>query len=288
MIISPTDLQYFIEISHTKNVSRAAERIGISQPSLTLSIKRIEEALGVEVFIRSKKGVSLTKAGVNLLKHSKEMYQLWDQIKSEATGSVNEIKGQLTIGCHPSVGLYTLDRFLPSILHKNNDLEFQLIHNLSRKITEEVISLKIDIGLVINPVQHPDLIIQNLLKDVVTLWRSKKATSTVDTKKGTAVLICDPELLQTQNIKKKLNKKGVKYSRVITSSSLENITSLIKSGAGIGILPTRVAKKLADTSIEKIPSAPVFNDILSLIYRVENRNVKSIQYLIGEISRKLK
>ncbi len=288
MMISPTDLQYFIEIAQTKNISRAAERIGISQPSLTLAIKRIEEALGVDIFIRSKKGVSLTKAGLHLLKHSKEMGQFWDQLKSEAVGSVNEIKGTLSLGCHPSVGLYTLDKFLPSILQSNNDLEFNLIHNLSRKITEEVISLKLDIGLVINPVKHPDLIIQNLFNDVMTLWKSKIQTPTTDIKSGSAVLICDPELLQTQDIKKKLSKRGIKYSRIITSSSLENIASLVKSGAGIGILPTRVARKLAGSNIQVVPDAPTFNDVLSLIYRVENRNVKSIQYVIGEISRKLK
>ena len=73
MTISPSDLTYFIEVAHTKNLSRAAERLGITQPSLTLAIQRIEHSLGTDVLIRSKKGVVLTKAGRSLLIHSKTL-----------------------------------------------------------------------------------------------------------------------------------------------------------------------------------------------------------------------
>lgn len=281
-MISPSDLEYFIEISSTKNLSRAAERIGISQPSLTLAIKRIEDELGVSIFIRSKKGVSLTKAGAHLLKHAKHMQQFWGQIKSEASASVNEVTGVLKLGCHPSVGLYTLDKFLPKVLEKNSELDFELTHDLSRKVTEQIISLELDIGLVINPVKHPDLVIQDLFDDIVTLWESKKTYQNHD------VLICDPSLLQTQDIQKKLKKKGFSFSRVITSNSLENIANLINSGAGVGILPTRVANKIAGKDIKEVKNAPKFKDILSVIYRIENRNVKSIQYLVGEIIKSLK
>jgi LysR family transcriptional regulator, cell division regulator len=287
MLISPADLMYFIEIASTKNLSRAAERIGVTQPSLTLSIKRIEHSLGTEVLIRSKKGVSLTKAGSQLLKHSKVMMQHWDQIKSEVLSSVNEVTGGLSLGCHPSVGLYTLDKFLPKVLEAAPNLEISLFHDLSRNIVERIISLELDLGLVINPVRHPDLIIQNLLEDTVTLWTTGKNKSNVDYKSKNAVLICDPELLQTQDILKKLKKSGLHFSRVVTSNNLENIANLTASGAGIGILPTRIAKKMAGNKIHEIKEAPKFKDTLSVVYRVENKKVKSLQYLVSEILNKI-
>ncbi len=52
MIPSPHELTYFIELAHTLNFSRASERLGISQPSLSNAIKRLEQTIGVEVFIR--------------------------------------------------------------------------------------------------------------------------------------------------------------------------------------------------------------------------------------------
>jgi len=288
MMVSPSDLTYFIEIANTKNLSRAAERIGISQPSLTLAIKRIESSLGTEVLIRSKKGVSLTKAGSRLLKHSKLMLQYWEQIKSEALSSVNEVSGRVSLGCHPSVGLYTLDKFLPKVLESSPNLEVSLFHDLSRNIAERVISLDLDIGLVINPVRHPDLIIQNLLEDTVTLWTSGKKKDILDYKSKSAILICDPELLQTQDILKKLKRKGLNFSRVITSSSLENIANLTAAGAGIGIIPSRIAKKITGNKLQEVKEAPNFKDTLSIVYRMENRNVKSLQYLVGEITKLVK
>ncbi len=287
-MISSNDLTYFLEVAHTGNLSRAAERIGISQPSLSLSIKRIEQELGLDILIRTKRGVYLTKSGKHLLKHARQMQEYWQQIKNEAISSTEEIKGSISIGCHPSVGLYTLDHFVPQIMKNNKDLEFTFHHDLSRKITEGVISMKIDIGLVINPVRHPDLIIHNLINDTVSLWQSKKKSTFTDTKGEEAVLICDPELIQTQDILKSLKKKGHKFKRVISSGSLENIANLVAKGVGVGVLPSRVANKLASNKITPIPGAPEYKDTLAAVYRVENRGVKSIQHIIGEVNRSIK
>jgi len=283
MIISPVDLKYFMEVSQTKNLSRAAERIGITQPSLTLAIQRVEESLGTKVLIRTKKGVFLTQAGKQLLRHSKVLMQYWDKLRSEAISSVDEIKGHLSLGCHPSVGLYTLEKFLPHVFEQYPEIEITLKHGLSRNISEQVISLELDVGLVINPVKHPDLVIHNIGEDVVTLWTNNSNRKTIDYKKGEAILICDPELIQTQSLLKKIKAKGIKFSRIITSSSLENITNLVTHGAGIGIIPGRIVNKMAPGILKPVPNAPVFKDILSVIYRVENKGVKSLQYLVGEI-----
>jgi DNA-binding transcriptional LysR family regulator len=283
-MISSSDLTYFIEIAQAQNLSRASERLGISQPALSLAVQRIEQSLKTQVLIRSKKGVSLTRAGLKLLAHTKTMLQYWDQVKVEAKSSVDEVNGTLTLGCHPSVGLYTLDRFLPNILKNFPKLEISLVHDLSRKITEQVISLEVDIGLVINPVRHPQLIIKNLLEDTVSLWVSKHT----DKPSEENILICDPSLLQTQHIIKDLKKSRIHFSRILTSSSLENIANLTASGVGIGVLPCRVAECVAGDRIVPVRSAPKFKDTLAVIYRMENRGIKSFQCLVGEIAKVIK
>ena len=62
MVPSAAELEYFLEVSSTLNLSRASERLGISQPSLSLAIKRLEQSVGTELFIRHKHGVTLTQA----------------------------------------------------------------------------------------------------------------------------------------------------------------------------------------------------------------------------------
>lgn len=280
MTPSPADLTYFVEVSGTLNLSRAAELLGISQPSLSLAMRRLEESVGTALLVRHKTGVSLTKAGKQLLAHTRQLLEQWDTIKSQTLASVHKVQGSFTIGCHPSLALYTFPRFLPELMTKYPKLEITLVHDCSRKITEQVINLHIDIGIVVNPAKHLDLIIKQLDSDEVTLWHNNSKSPIQDLQSGKAVLIGDPDLLQTQSILKKLKKDGIHYDRMITSSNLEVIAELTKSGCGVGILPANVAKRC---KLTKIVDAPTHLDEICLLYRGENRDVKAIQTITKAI-----
>lgn len=276
MIPSPADLSYFVEVAATLNMSRAAERLGISQPSLTLAMQRLEQSVGADLLVRSKRGVTLTQPGKQLLNHARQLLESWEGVRAGALASQNEIQGSYTIGCHPSVALNLLPACLPQLLARHPQLNIALRHDLSRKVAEDVVSHKADIGVVVNPTQHPDLIIHQLCRDEVTLWSAA----------GNAnknVLICDPELAQSQALLKKLKKAGIEFGRTVTSGNLEVIADLTAHGAGVGILPERVALR-ARKKLSRLAKAPVFSDEHCLIFRVENKNVRSIQ----EISRAIR
>ncbi len=283
MIASPNDLTYFIEVSNTLNFSRTARRIGISQPSLSLAIKRLEQAIGTELFIRSKNGVTLTKAGKRLLSHAKQLLQLWDSVKMESLASHYEIQGNFTLGVHPSVALYTLSSFLPKLLMDYPKLEIQLKHDLSRKISEEIINLSIDIGLIVNPIKHPDLIIHKLYDDKVTFWHAaeKNANQRIDSDE--AVLILNPDLIQTQWLLKRIHRQGKKYNRIVTSNNLEVIANLTANGGGIGIMPTSVALSAYPHKLTPVPKMPHYHDEICLVYRHENRSIKAVQAIVSSI-----
>lgn len=284
MMPSPADLTYFIEVASTLNLSRAAERLGISQPSLSLAVQRLEQSVGVPLLLRSKKGVTLTQAGKQLLVRARNLLQQWEAVKGAALASTHEIQGAYTLGSHVSVALYSLPGFMATLLEQHPALEIKLTHDLSRKITERVIQMEIDIGIVVNPVKHPDLIIRKLCDDEVTFWVGKGERKIQDFRDGNAVLICDPDLLQTQDLTKKLKKSGIHYNRILNSSSLEVITALTASGAGVGIIPSRVAAFASEKGLRRIPRAPVFHDEICLLYRVENKGVRSIQAMAEQIA----
>jgi len=277
MIPSPADLTYFVEVANTLNVSRAAERLGISQPSLSLAMQRLEHATGTGLLTRSKRGVTLTQAGKQLLSHAKKLLQSWEDIRAEAQASVNEIRGSYSIGSHPSVALALLSGFLPKMLVQHPHLNISLSHDLSRKVAEDVISMKTDIGVVVNPVLHPDLIVHQLCKDEVTLWLPEK-----NEVKNSDVLICDPDLLQSQSLLKDLKKQGMFFDRTVVSGSLEVIADLTANGCGTGILPARVAA-MARKKLVRVPNAPIFYDDHCLIFRMENKGVKAVQAIAESI-----
>lgn len=276
MLPSPTDIKYFHEVARAQNMSHAARCLGITQPSLTLAIKRIEACMGIPVIIRLKRGVTLTRAGKQLLAHTRQLTQYWDSIKHHAIAVTNEVQGTFTLGCHPSIALCTLPAFLTKLLTSHPKLEIHLVHDLSRKITEQVVNLHLDLGIVVNPLKHPDLIMKKLMDDKVTLWRSPQ----FEEEQIQSVLLCDLELSQTQSILKKLKKQGKHYDRMLPSTNLEVIARLTENGCGIGILPGKVAKT---RNLVPLKNVPFYNDEFYLLYRGENRDVRGIQVIAEAI-----
>lgn len=274
---SPHDLRYFVEVASSLNLSRAAEKIGVTQPSLTLAIRRLEDIIGVPLLIRTHKGVVLTHAGRSLMLKARNLLQEWDQIRLQAQESHSEIKGRFHLGVHTSVALYSLPEILPKLFNDHRELEIRLSHDLSRNITEGVINMKYDMGIVVNPVKHPDLVVKHLYDDHVTLWTGPGKSPIQDPHSGEAVLICDPDLIQSQDLIKRIKRAGISYARMVQSSSLEVVTALVAAGSGIGIIPGKVAEVSDHLKLTPIKGAPVFRDEICFIYRIEQKDVAAIQ-----------
>lgn len=269
MLPTSQELTYFIELAQTLNMSRSAEKLGVTQPTLTSSLKKLEHSLGTDLFIRSKSGIQLTKFGKKFFIDAKELLERWKGISQDVTKHEQSIQGQFSIGLHQSVALYSLPLFLPGLLKEYPDLSFTFHHDLSRKITENIISYKLDFGVVINPVSHPDLIIRELCLDEVTFFKHKDC-------KNTGVLIYEPDMLQSQSLLRECKKRKIEFTRQLTSSSLEVIRGLVASGAGVGILPARVAHFEKSYKLtEAFSKAPKFNDRLCLIYRRMGKKTKA-------------
>jgi DNA-binding transcriptional LysR family regulator len=284
MMPSPTELQYFIEISHTLNISRAAERLGISQPTLTLAVQRLESQFGLPLLIRSKAGVKMTLAGQKLVSQARILLHEWDRIRDDAIKTESELRGRYTIGCHPSVALYSVPTFLGKMLIENPGLEVRLVHDLSRRITEEVISFKIDFGIVVNPWEHPDLVIRPLCTDEISIWVAKKASPLQSATSGKGVMICDPDLVQSQFILKQLAKRGMHFPRLVTTSNLEVVSSLVAAGAGAGILPGRVARHVKSYGLKPLlKDGPQYDDKICLVYRADAQRSKASRLISKQI-----
>ncbi|AGH95946.1 LysR family transcriptional regulator [Pseudobdellovibrio exovorus] len=267
---NPWDLRYFQEIAYTQNLSRAAERLGIGQPALSLSLKRLEESIQAKLFYRRHKGLTLTSAGQRLLKESNRLLADWEALIAQTKKSQNEMVGRFSLGAHPSVALYAINKALKKIYSEHQGIEIQLEHDLSRVISERVISGEIDFGIVVNPTRHPDLVIQKLATDEVGFWKVSGGLKDV--------LLCNSHLHQTQSLLKKIKSKKV-FSRTITSDSLEVVASLAQAGLGTAILPTRVAR-FFNKDLELVEGLPVYQDEICFIYRSDLVKTSSSRYLI--------
>lgn len=266
------DLQNFLEIAYCRTMREGAEKLQISQPALSESIKRLEKDVGEIVFYRARSGIALTPAGQEIEYKARIAFNALNDI---ATGIKSENKRFVTIGCHETIGSYFLPPFFKS-LSDDNQLSFRLKHGLSREIQLDIQQGRIDVGVVVNPVSSPDLVIRTIATDEVCVWQSDSI------KEENVRVFCDLGLNQTHGILKKWNKKSYE---VVETKSLELIARIVSQGIGYGIIPKRLVNLLGLKKIFKVPGAPIYKDQFALVYRPEFGKNPQEKMLLEELRR---
>lgn len=269
-----TDITNFIEISSCNTIIQAAQKLEISQPALSESLKRLESDLNTILFYRSRSGIQLTPSGkIFLTKAHRVLQSLQDldlSTKKEEIFSNRLVR----IGCHSTVAQYCIPKTLSYLKLKAADYKIELKHDLSRNIQIDIQKGLIDIGIVINPSEVPDIVIHKLATDRIGIW-SAKDQNDLDT------VVCNPHLFQTESILKKWRNKPKK---IIATDSLELIARLTTEKIGYGILPERAVQLYSSHLIEQ-GSLPHFKDEISLVYRPEFGKVLAEKLTIEAIKR---
>ena len=104
-------LHYFAVVAEELNITRAAERLGMSQPPLSSQIKGLEEELGVQLFVRGKRHLTMTKAGTLLYRRARQLLELSEQTQQEIR-SINGLSGELNISLVEGRAPYLLARWI--------------------------------------------------------------------------------------------------------------------------------------------------------------------------------
>lgn len=274
MLATSTEIQYFVEAYQTRHISKAAIRLGVTQPTLTLSLQKLEEKLEAKLFHRTKQGVVPTEQGTLFYRKAHTLVECWGEVQKGLYRSNTEIFGRFKIGCHQSVGAYVLPKFFDNLQSQAPGIEIELVHDFSRKITEGVVSFNIDIGFVVNPIRHPDLVLKKLGDDRVLFWKRRGGDNLPKR------IFADRNLHQMQEILGKTHTKDFKDWNIVSTASLELIRTLTLSGQGIGILPERVAKADGADLVPYSPSLPIYEDKIFLAYRKDVLSSKAGRALI--------
>lgn len=162
-------LEYFLSINEHKSISQAAQKLFISQPTLSQHIQKLEKQLGVEIFDRSSTPLSLTYAGEKLLKYAEEILALEKQLIKEMNDISGFIKGRVTIGISPMHGYNLLPHILPKYKEKYSKIEINLIEE--NALTLEALAEKGDVDIIISnlPIQSGNLDYEILSLDQILL-----------------------------------------------------------------------------------------------------------------------
>ncbi|MEZ0392813.1 MAG: LysR family transcriptional regulator, partial [Pseudobdellovibrionaceae bacterium] len=130
------EVAHFLRVAALKNISKAAESLGITQPQLSKSMAGLEHSLGQTLFIRKSRGVELTSAGQSLVDRLSHLYKYFSE--SPSSGHLERVK----IGFHPSIAM----QIYPLVIHplQNSDSRFRIetLFETSLEVTRKVAELE--------------------------------------------------------------------------------------------------------------------------------------------------
>ena len=140
-------LRHFVALAETLNYHRAAERLHISQPPLSASIRKLEDDLGVRLFERTRRGTSLTPAGQAALDDARRALFHTEQFGRIATATARGEAGTLRIGFIGSATYALMPRLMPLFRERYPDVELVLSESTTRRLIDQVEQGEVDAGL---------------------------------------------------------------------------------------------------------------------------------------------
>lgn len=277
---------FFAEVARQLNVTRAAEILHISQPSLSKSIKNLENELGVPLFDRGSRQLELTDTGEAFLVNAKNVLASFDNLTSELNDVIDLNKGEIKIGIPPIIGAAFFAKLISRYKETYPSIDLLLTEVGSNKINKGVSEGDLDIGLVCNlPAKNGNLAIVQLLKDPLMLIVHKDHPWSGKTDLEFAEIENEPLILYRHDfslhdrIMAACSTHGFDPKVVCESSQKDFMIEMVDAKLGVTLLPSRVCSQIDNEQLVSIPfTRPEVNLELGMVWNKD----KYMPYAVRE------
>ncbi|CAE6810126.1 Hydrogen peroxide-inducible genes activator [Paraburkholderia domus] len=244
-----TELKYIVAVARERHFGRAAEACFVSQPTLSVAIKKLEDELNVQIFERGTSEVSVTPIGEQIVTQAQRVLEQTLAIKEIAKQGKDPLVGPLRLGVIYTIGPYLLPTLVKQMIKRVPQMPLMLQENYTIKLIELLKQGEIDVAIMALPFPETGLMQRPLYDEpfVVALpsgheWENRVKIDAEDLKQETMLLlgsghcfrdhvlgVC-PELMRFSQ-----NADGIQ--KTFEGSSLETIRHMVASGVGITVLP---------------------------------------------------
>lgn len=287
-------LEYIVALDTHRHFAIAAENCFVTQPTLSMQIQKLEESLGVQLFDRNKHPIEPTAIGEKIILQARHILNESKKIKEIINDEKNELIGDITIGVIPTLAPYIIPLFISSFIDKYPKVNVKVSEQVSENLIELLKSEKIDIGLIVTPVNEASLTEYPIFYEEFLAYVShhhklfKEITinpSTLDTD-GLWILneghCFRNQTLDICNVKQPNSySKRLKYE----SGSLETLKRLVDKQGGFTLLPELVSYDLDKNERSKLRrfQDPVPTREISLLVKRSFLKRKIVEAIHNEI-----
>lgn len=243
------ELRYIVSLARERHFGRAAETCCVSQPTLSVAVKKLEEELGVPLFERAKHEISVTPVGTRIIERAHCILDEMEGIKRIARQSRDPCDGILRIGAIYTIGPYLFPRLVPILHQIAPRMPLIIEENYTAKLRERLVQGELDAILVCLPFEETEVITLSLYDEpsVVMVpndhpWVYREAIAIEALSSETVLLLGSGHCFREQVLEAcplcigpPISKMGIQ--RTVEASSLETICHMVASGMGITVLP---------------------------------------------------
>lgn len=234
-------LRYFIEVARTQNITAAAERLHITQPTLSKQLMDLEDELGAKLFERGKRRTTLTEDGMLLFQRAKEIVALADLTESAFRSTDERIAGDIAIGCGETEGMRLLVDAMKEMRAAHPGVTFRLSSGNFEDISDRLDSGLVDFGLFVGDaavakydyikLPHSDAWGLLMRADNALAERASVRPQDLD---GLA-LLCSRQAVQSNELAGWLGREFGELDVVATYNLIHNATYMVEAGMGCAV-----------------------------------------------------
>jgi LysR family transcriptional regulator, hydrogen peroxide-inducible genes activator len=241
--ITLKQLRYFLVAAKGVSLRQAARELKISQPSLSAQIKKLEEALGLELFERSKGGVTLTPLGRDLLKHAQQAVSAAEVIVDAANFATKGPSGTFRLGASPTLGPYALPWILPEVHKKYGGVKIFVREEVPDALAQGLYDGRYDLILTTLPLKENGITVMPLFRESLYLVMNrehplaKNKSIRGDQLAGLEILTIEEHHLLFRQVEDLCKQFNAEILRDYEGTSLDSIRQMVHMEMGVTFLP---------------------------------------------------
>ncbi len=256
------DLKYIVEVAKEGHFARAADKVFVSQPTLSMQIKKMESELGVKIFERSQKKFLITNIGKEILKKAEIILREVEEIKNIAKNSKDPLSSEFKIGAFPTLASYFFPKVVTKIHKKLPQLKLFLIEEKTEILIQKLKSGEIDAALLASPILEDEFeSIKIFTEDfLLAVFKNHKFSKykkihSKDLKNEALMLLDDGHCMRQQALEI-CSLVGAFERQEFQATSLETLRQMVEIDRGITLIPEIAIKKSDKISYIKLIPAP--------------------------------
>jgi LysR family transcriptional regulator, transcription activator of glutamate synthase operon len=259
--VDHTLLRAFVSVARLRRFTAAGARLGLSQPTLSRQVQRLEEQVGHKLVLRAPGGAVLTEAGERFLPHAERALASLDSALTELSELSGEPRGAVAIGTLATVGAYVLPQVIASFHERHAGIRLSIREGFGEELEGLVARGALDLAIVQLPIRREELAAVHLWEEdyllavprAHRLARSRRPIELADAACEPFVVI--PGGTASSALEAACAARGAKPSLALVTDNVESVRRMVEAGLGLAIVP-RIMASDRRWRVALVPLAP--------------------------------